>query len=181
MNWVDWAIMIVIALSVAEGLAQGFFRTVCSLIGLIFGIALASWNYGRIAGVFLPIVRVEAIADAIGFLIIAFVVMAVAAVIGAIFARVLRWMGLSCLDRIVGGALGFFQGVALVTMAILVAVAFFPKEQWLHKSHLAEQFIGTCHLSAQMGPQELAEKARYGLRLLEQDSPAWMHPEQAPR
>jgi hypothetical protein len=43
----------------------------CSLLGLILGVALASWNYARVAAAFKPIVRIDAVADAIGFLLIA--------------------------------------------------------------------------------------------------------------
>lgn len=181
MTWVDWAIVIVIAGSVAGGLTQGFFRTACSLLGLIFGLSLAAWNYGHVAAIFLPLVQVPAIADAIGFFLIALVVMAVANLIGSLLGRAFDWLGLGCLDMIGGGVLGFFQGVVLVTLGILVAVAFFPQAPWLQNSRLARQFFGACHLSMQMSPEELAQRVRYGLRLLEQDSPAWMHPENGGR
>jgi uncharacterized membrane protein required for colicin V production len=41
MDWVDWIILAVLVGAVLGGMAQGFFRTVCSLLGLILGIALA--------------------------------------------------------------------------------------------------------------------------------------------
>ena len=72
MTWVDWVIVIVLAASVIGGLSQGLFRSVCSLGGLILGLVLAAWNYGRVAAMVLPVVHSDAIADAIGFLLIAF-------------------------------------------------------------------------------------------------------------
>lgn len=180
MSWIDWAIVMVIAASVVGGIVQGFFRTACSLIGLILGLSLAAWNYGRVARLFLPLVRVEAIADAIGFFLIALVVMAIANLIGTLLGRALEWLGLGCLDMIGGGVLGLFQGVVLVTLGILVAVAFFPQAQWLQNSRLARQFFGACHVTMRMSPEELAERVRHGLRLLEQESPAWMHPGNGP-
>lgn len=176
MIWVDWAIVIVIAAAAASGLMRGFFRTACALIGIVGGLVLAAWNYKRVAEIFLPLVRVEEIADAIAFLLIALAVMIIAGIIGSLLARVLEWMGLGCLDRIAGGVLGIVQGAALVTLAILVIVAFFPGEKWLRNSHLAREFLGACHVTAQVSPQELAEKVHRGLRLLEQESPVWMHP-----
>ena len=41
--------------SVLGGLAQGFFRSVCSLCGLLLGLLLAAWNYARIAALLLPV------------------------------------------------------------------------------------------------------------------------------
>jgi hypothetical protein len=64
----------------------------------------------------------------------------------------------------------------LVTLCILVAVAFFPQAHWLVESSLPRLFFGACHLSTHMSPAELAERVRAGLKILEQDSPMWLHP-----
>ena len=48
MVWVDWVIVIVMAVSVISGLSQGFFRSACGLAGLLVGLEVASWNYGRV-------------------------------------------------------------------------------------------------------------------------------------
>lgn len=177
MTWGDWVIAIVLAGSVVGGLVQGFFRTACSLIGLILGLTLAAWNYGRVAALFLPLVRVQAVADVIGFLLIALVVMAIANAIGAILSRILNKVGLGCLDSLAGGVLGFFQGVVLVTLTIMVVVAFFPQAEWLAQSRLARQFFGACHITIHLSPEQLGDKVRHGLRLLEQKTPPWMHPD----
>jgi membrane protein required for colicin V production len=86
MALVDWFIVIIIALAVLGGLQQGFFRSVCSLGGLLLGLVLAAWNYGRVAALLMPLVRIDAVADAIGFLLIALLVMAVTGLIGSFWA-----------------------------------------------------------------------------------------------
>ena len=176
MTWVDWAIVIVVASSVIAGLAQGFFRSVCSLCGLVFGLALAAWNYGRVADLLIPVVRVREIADAIGFLFIALLVAAIANIIGTILAKMLRGVGLGCLDRLAGGVFGFLQGGLLVTLAILVVVAFFPTTHWLAEGKLPRFFFGVCHLSARMSPSELSNRVHDGLKMMEERAPEWMHP-----
>ena len=176
MSWVDWAIVIVIAASVLGGLSQGFFRSVCSLGGLFLGLALAAWNYARIADILKPYVRIEAVADAIGFILIAMVVMGLANVIGSVLAKTFHQLGLGCLDRLAGAVFGFFQGMLLVTLFILVTIAFFPRTRWLAEGKLPKMFFGACHLSTQISPAELAARVRVGLRVLEQEAPQWMHP-----
>jgi membrane protein required for colicin V production len=176
MTWADWAIVGVLAASVLGGLFQGFFRTACSLIGLLFGLSLASWNYGRIASLVLPLVRIEAVADVIGFFVIALLVLAVANFVGNLLGKTLDWMGLGCLDMVGGGILGFFQGVVFVTLCLMVAVAFFPKAEWLGQSQLPRQFLGALHMSTHMTPEELANRVRDGIRTMEMESPGWMHP-----
>ena len=177
MSSVDGAIVIVLASSVIAGLVQGFFRTACSLIGLLFGYAIAAWNYQRAASLIKPLVHIDSIANAIAFLLIALLVMAAFRILGALLGGALHRLGLGCLDRMAGVVLGFMQGVALVMIAILVTVAFYPEAHWLTQARLPKLFFGALHVSARATPAELAERLRKGLRLLEQESPSWMHPE----
>ena len=176
MTLVDWAIVFVMVLAVLGGLTQGFFRSVFSLGGLLLGLMLAAWNYGLIAKLFLPMVRIEAVANTIGFLLIALLVMGLAAVTGEILSKVFHRMGLGCLDRLAGAAFGFFQGALLVTLVILAALAFFPKAHWLSEGTLPKYFFGACHMSTRMDPAELAKRVRHGLKELEEESPVWLHP-----
>jgi membrane protein required for colicin V production len=177
MTWVDWAIVIVLVVSTLGGFSEGFLRASCSLLGLFFGLVLAAWNYGRVAGVLLPVVRVEDVADALGFLIIALLVMAIANIIGSTLSSTLHWMGLGCLDRLAGGVFGFLQGALLITICILAIVAFFPQAHWLVDARLPKFFFGICHLSTHVSPAELAERVRHGLLLLEERAPEWLHPQ----
>jgi membrane protein required for colicin V production len=176
MELVDWAIVMAMVVAVLGGFTQGFFRSVFSLGGLLLGLVLAAWNYGRIAALLLPIVRIEPVADTIGFLLIAIVVMGLAGVAGKFLAKAFHTMGLGCLDSLAGAVFGFLQGALLVTLVILVTVAFFPKAHWLTEAKLPRMFFGACHLSTQMSPAELAERVRHGLKTLEEESPRWMHP-----
>jgi membrane protein required for colicin V production len=176
MALVDWAIVFVLVLSVFGGLTQGFFRSAFSLVGLVLGLALAYWNYGLIAAIVLPMVRIEAVANVIGFLLIALIVMGLAGVAGKILSKVFHHMGLGCLDRLAGAVFGFFQGALLVTVVILATLAFFPKAHWLKEAQLPRYFYGACHLSTEMSPAELAERIRLGLMALEKQSPQWLHP-----
>jgi membrane protein required for colicin V production len=179
MLWIDWAIVVVVALAVIGGLTQGFFRSFCSLGGLVLGLALAAWNYSMIAAPLKPIVHNEETADIVGFLLIALLIMVVAGILGNILAKALHSIGLGCLDRIAGGIFGFFQGVLLVTLAILVTVAFYPQAHWLVEARLPRHFFAACHLSTHMSPDQLAERIRAGLKYLEGEAPAWMHPRES--
>jgi membrane protein required for colicin V production len=176
MAWIDWVIVIIMASAVIGGLSQGFFRSAFGLAGLLVGLATASWNYGRVAAIFLPLVRLHSVADVIGFLLIALLIMAVFAIIGAILARAFRLIGLGCLDSLAGAIFGFFQGVILVTLGILALAAFFPDTQWLEKARLPKLFFGACHLSTHISPAELAHRVRDGLKILEHDSRELINP-----
>lgn len=172
----DWFIVIVLVLSVMGGLSQGFFRSVFSLGGLVIGLALGAWNFRVAAALLLPLVQNQTLSEALGFILIALLVMVLFGIIGNLLHKAFLTMGLGCLDRIAGGVFGLLQGALLVTLCILAAVIFFPQAHWLVEARLPRLFFGACHLTTRMSPAELAARTRSGLVLLEQQSPQWMHP-----
>ncbi|HWG21254.1 MAG TPA: CvpA family protein [Terracidiphilus sp.] len=176
MTLVDWAVVVIMVCAVLGGLIQGFFRSACSLGGLILGLVVAAWNYARVASIILPLVRIPAVANTIGFLFIALVVMALIGLIGNLLAKAFRLLGLGWLDGLAGAVFGFFQGVLLVVIGILVVVAFFPQAHWIADARLPRMFFGACHVSANVTPGELGDRVRQGLRAWEAESPRWMHP-----
>jgi len=170
MTLVDWTVVVIMLAAVIAGMAQGFFRSVCSLGGLVLGLGIASWNYGRIAALLLPLILIPAVANTIAFLLIALLVMLAIGLIGNLLAKAFKMIGLGWLDGIAGGIFGFFQGVVLVVVFILVIVAFFPQEQWLAESTLPRMFFGALHVSTHMTSSELAGRVHSGLRVVEEES-----------
>ena len=179
MTVADWIIVVVLAASVLGGIAQGFLRSIFSLGGLVLGLLLAAWNYGRVAAFLKPLVRREEVADAIAFLLIAILVMAAAGIVGSILSKVVHKIGLGCLDRLLGAVFGLFQGALLVTVCILVTLAFFPQAGWLVQSRMPRYFFGACHLSTHVSPSRLSGRVRQELKTLEKSSPVWMHPDRS--
>lgn len=175
MTLVDWIIVFILGISILVGIARGFFRSAFALGGLLLGLALAAWNYWRLAGLLKHIIHSDEVANAIAFLVIALLVMVVAAVIGSLLAKLFQKVGLGCLDRMAGAIFGLFEGALFVTVCILVTVAFFPDTAWLTESRLPKYFFGALHVSIQVTPSKLSDRVRRELRVLEQESPAWMH------
>ena len=177
MTWVDWVILAVLAAATVGGLAQGFFRTVCSLAGSDLrtgagGMELRS-AWGRCSG---RSCKVEAVANTIGFLLIALLVMGIANLVGGVIAKMVHWMGLGCLDGLAGAILGFVQGVLLVMICILVTVAFFPGQEWLAEARLPKMFFGALppeheHDSGRAGRSRAQRPEAAGTRIAGVDAP----------
>ncbi len=176
MTLVDWAVIGILVCAIIGGLMEGFFRSVCGLLGVVLGLVIAAWNYSRVAALILPLVRIPAIANTIGFLLIALVVMGLIGLVGNLLAKTFRLLGLGWLDGLAGGVFGFFQGVLLIVIGILVVVAFYPQAQWVAEARGPRMFFGACHVSANVTPGELGDRVRSGLRAWEAESPRWMHP-----
>lgn len=178
MTLVDWAVIAILAISLLSGLAQGFFRSICGLGGLILGLAVAAWNYHHLAAILDRFIRIEAVSDAVAFLLIAIIVIVIIGFIGNVLAKTFRLVGLGWLDALAGGAFGLVQGAIIVTILILVVVAFFPQTRWIANAQLPRQFFGAAHMGSNITPAQLGDRIREGLRQWEQESPKWLHPTQ---
>jgi membrane protein required for colicin V production len=170
LTMVDWIIVVVLAVAVLAGIARGFFRSAFSLAGLIAGLALASWNYWRLAAMLKPLIHSAEVANAVAFLVIALLVMVVAAILGSILAKVFEKVGLGCLDRLGGAVFGFVEGIVLVLVCLLVTVAFFPETVWLTEARLPRYFFGALHVSVHVTPSRLGDRVRKELQTLEAES-----------
>jgi membrane protein required for colicin V production len=176
MNWLDWMIVLVMAGAVISGLAQGFFRAASSLAGLILGLMLATWYYKVAAKMLEPLVHEQAMSDTLGFLAIAILVMVAAGIIGRIFKKGFKWLGIGWLDHLAGGAFGFVQGALLVTLGILLLLAFAPEPYGVKESKYASPFLSACRGVTHLSPDALAEAIRGGLKKLEENTPNWIQP-----
>jgi membrane protein required for colicin V production len=173
----DWAILAVFVLSVFSGLRRGFFVTICSLIGVVSGFLLASRQYGAAAVLFQKIGVNQAIADALGFLLIAVVVMIIAGVVGRLLRTVFDFVGLGWADRLAGSFVGLLQGAIVITLLVMAIAAFLPHWSVLEDSRLGKFFLATAHRSTVITPAELGKKIRAGIKAIEDAQPVWIHPQ----
>lgn len=105
MNWLDWIFVVALLISIANGFREGFVRMGIGFAALIVGFFCASWFGGMVAGSLLPYVSSRAVAGIAGYLIVFFGVMIAGALLAALLARMLKIVGLSWADRLLGGGL----------------------------------------------------------------------------
>ncbi len=105
---------------------SGFSRLVIGLVATIAGIVLGFWFYGIAGGPLLPYVSRPAIANAIGFLAILGLCILAGALVGRMLANIFKWVGLSWMDRLLGGVAGFARGTILAVALVTVILACVP-------------------------------------------------------
>jgi len=176
MALIDWAIVVVLVVSVLSAAKKGFFLEVFSLAGVILGLLLASWNYQRLVPWLDRWIHSLPGAEVIGFAAIAIGVMILAGLAG----RLIRWsvhsVGLGWADRFIGAIFGFVKGCVLVTIAVLVVAAFLPQATWFQQSRLAPYFLTAAHQASVVTPSELGERIRQGVNLIRSAQPSWLRP-----
>jgi membrane protein required for colicin V production len=171
MNWVDWMIVGFLAISVIGGFAEGFVRIAIGFAALIFGFLFASWFHGVAGGWVEPYIHTKAVANLLGFLIIFIGILVLGALIAAVINRVFKIVGLSWLDRLIGGAFGAVRGVLVLAIAALLLSAFFPKSlpAATSQSQLAPYVFSASKLLSAITPYEIKngfEQSYQDLRVL---------------
>jgi membrane protein required for colicin V production len=126
LNWIDLLLLVVLGASILTGFAAGFARVGVGFIAMIVGLFCGFWFYGIVAAYVLDYVSSRAIANLIGFFVIFSVVLMVGAILGRILAKFFKWVGLSWLDRLLGGAFGLLRGLVIAAGMVTVLLAFAP-------------------------------------------------------
>lgn len=141
LQWVDIAIVAIIALSVLTGLFRGFVKELVALCVWILAIWLG-FNYSQSLDPWLKsYIQEQSVRTAVAFIIILFATLFVGGVINAILSFILKRAGLSGTDRTLGMGFGFLRGVFIVAL-IMVAVKMtsLPYEKYSQESKLYARF-----------------------------------------
>ncbi len=159
-----------------SGFRRGIIRVLFSLLGIVTGILLASWNYIRLAGALHSTIGSNAAAQIVAFLAILIAVVLVFTFAATLARKTVAAVGLGIFDRLLGGAFGFLRG-ALLGVAILMAIsAFLPDLPWLANSRLKPYFLAGSHAVSFVVPGRLQEEMAAGAAHLLQQTPQLLRP-----
>ncbi|MEI7036950.1 CvpA family protein [Fulvimonas yonginensis] len=161
MNWVDYTILGVLALSVLVGLWRGLVSEVLALAGWIAAFWVA-WTFGPLVAarfehsVSLPEARIV-----LGYGLCFVAVLALGALLRFLARRLISGIGLGGLDRLLGMLFGFVRGVLLVTLVVFLAgfTAVTHETGW-RDSVLLPQFQGAAGWLGERVPQSVRRYLR---------------------
>jgi membrane protein required for colicin V production len=159
LNWIDIVLVLVIGSSLVAGVSAGFARVAVGFGAMIIGIFCGFWFYGVVAAYVIDYVSLRAIADLIGFFVILAVVLVIGAVVGRILAKFFKWVGLSWLDRLLGGVCGIVRGfiIAAAMVTVLLAFAPVPPPASVVDSKLLPYVINVSDVIAALTPREIKD------------------------
>ena len=120
MNWIDWAIVGLLAASVLFGVLRGLVREVLALAGWIAGILLALRFAGPL-GAGIPLDLPAAVKAALAGAAILIGVVIAAALASWLIGKLLAAVKLSGLDRMLGALFGLLRGALIVLGVVLFA------------------------------------------------------------
>jgi len=121
MVWIDWCIVVILAVSVVFGVLRGFVKEALGLAAWVIGfwVALAHWQMlASKLGRYIDSGSSSAVA---AFAVLLFGTLLIGAVINHFIAKGLEKAGLQALDRALGGLFGLVRGVAIAAVMLLFA------------------------------------------------------------
>jgi len=136
MNWLDFVIIVVIAITALIGLKIGLIKAVLSLAGLIVGVILARLYYVPLAEQ-LSFITQPTIAKVVAFAIIMIGVMVIAGVLAGLLKWAATIMMLGWVNRIGGAVFGLVLGALLCGALLALWVKFLGAGEAITNSSLA--------------------------------------------
>lgn len=156
MNWADYAIVGILALSVLIGLWRGFVSEVLAL-GVWIAAVWVAWMFGgQVAGLFEHSVSLPSARMLLGYGICFIGVLILGALLRFVMHKLVEGTGLSGSDRILGMAFGLARGVLVVVLVVmLLGFTPFPRDPWWKQSQLLPSFRSAAQWLAVRLPDNL--------------------------
>lgn len=157
--WIDIGLAIIIMGCIGWGIIKGGIREIFGIIGIIIGILGGARFYIRLATA-LPI-RNWLIAKPISFIILFVVIASSIYLIGFLIYKLMHFIGVGFLDRILGVIFGGIKG-SLIAGIICFFIALFPKgENIIQHSKLAPIVFRELRILRAIFPKELRRKIKW--------------------
>lgn len=176
MTLFDWILVAIITYSTILAFARGFLREAFALGGLIAGVLLAAWNYGRVATWLGRLIATPATAQIVAFVLILVAVAILATLLGKALHSTAQAIGLGFFDRLLGAAFGFVRGCLIGVVVLLAAAAFLPQSDWAANSQLSFYFLEGAHAVSFVVPHDLRQQILNGAAQLKHKAPDWIKP-----
>jgi membrane protein required for colicin V production len=136
MNWLDFVILVVLAIGSISGLVSGLIKMVFSLVGLVLGVVLAGRLYVPFSA-YLTFIPDDAGPRIAAFIIIFLVVMLIATLLGILLTKLISLVLLGWLNRLGGALLGLFMGAVFIAAILTIWVKFVGPGEAVISSRIA--------------------------------------------
>ncbi len=162
MNAIDYAIIVLMLVSIGVGVVRGAMREVINIIAWVLAFILAHGFAADIAPYFAEWVGEPVARVVLAWVAIFAVVLIAGSLVASLLSEVVRKLGLSTLDRGVGALIGVARGL-LVLLVVTLAVGFTKIPQTpLWKNAALTPWLELAALYARgVMPEQVAAKIRF--------------------
>ncbi len=159
MDWPDYAILAVVAISVLVGALRGFIKEVFSLLVWAAAFLVAYHFAGDVAALMEDAVTLPSARIAMGFAGLFVAVLLVGGLINYLLGRLVETTGLTGTDRLLGGLFGAARGLALIVAVLLVAgFTPIPMDPWWKESSTIQRMMPLVKRASDLLPESVVEQ-----------------------
>ncbi|PIE44284.1 MAG: colicin V production CvpA [Gammaproteobacteria bacterium] len=141
LNWADWVLIGLIAISGLISLKRGFVKEALSLLTWVAAFIVARTFSGNLQVLLAEYIATASIRAIVAFIFLFISTLLVGALVNRLIAELVRMTGLSATDRILGVFFGIGRGIILSVVAIAVLrYTPLPSDAWWNESLLIKRF-----------------------------------------
>ena len=153
-NWVDYAIIGIIALSVLVSFARGFVRETVSLLVWVVAFVLSFSFPPKLAPLF-SFVKTPSLRLITCFITIFIAVLIIGGILTFFLRTFIYQIGLSEVDRFLGGLFGMVRGVLLISILVLLSTfTRINQDPWWVRSQLLPYFYNSANFLRDFLPDQ---------------------------
>ncbi|SDJ60741.1 CvpA family protein [Microbulbifer yueqingensis] len=143
MNWADWTILVIVAISTLIGLSRGFVREVLSLLTWVAAFVIAMMFRDELAPLLSRLVDTPSLQMIAAFAILFIFTLLAGAGLNMTLSAFVEATGLSGTDRTLGMVFGLLRGTIIVLALLILAPGLIPVEEdpWWQESALIPHFL----------------------------------------
>jgi len=161
-SWLDYAVVGVIALSIAWGAWRGLVREVISILGWVIAFLAANLFAGPLGQALPAEIPTPELRLGIAFLAVFVGSLAVTTLLGLLLSKMVQAVGLAGLDRALGALFGIARGVLILAAATLLAgLTSAPRQPYWRDSLTGEPLATVALALKPLLPPTFAERLRY--------------------
>jgi membrane protein required for colicin V production len=157
----DYGVIVILFASLALGLWRGLIGEVLALLAWILA-ALAAWQFGPEIGALITAIADPGLRVLAGYAVVFISVLIVLALVRLAVRGLLKALGLTAVDRVLGVLFGIARGMLIVLILVAVGgMTSAPKQPWWERATLAPPLETAVLASKPWLPPEAAKRIRF--------------------
>ena len=162
MTLLDYAVALIVGVSVVISIIRGMVREIIALSGWIVAFVVANLYSGTVAAWLTPGIANESPRMLVAFLILFLAVLLAMGVLAVAVSRLVKSAGLSVEDRVLGAVFGLARGVLIVVVFVLMAGLTSLPRQPVWKDAMFSAPLETVAIFVKAWlPNDLSQRIRY--------------------
>ncbi|MFL9610636.1 CvpA family protein [Methylobacillus sp. Pita2] len=162
MTGFDYAVLVIMGVSVLLSMMRGFVREVLALAAWAIAFVVAKLYTVEVAAMLPDSIPAEELKFLAAFLILFLSILLVCSLLAIAIAQIFKTIGLSALDRGLGGLFGFARGLLIIlTLVLLAGLTSLPQDpRWrnaMFSAPLEAMVVGILPWF----PQDIAKHIKY--------------------